>query len=133
MNPFPLLAVDPLPVLPLLADAEPLPDVPVGLAEVLPLSEEKMELPPGEELPLREEPLPNVEPPPKEEPNVEPDAPTPRPAPGEVLPPLGPVPAIGVAPARPPSGWPKKPMARGALFCPKMMGFQSSLRVMGSR
>lgn len=45
-------------------------------------------------------------------------------------PPLGPVPAM--VEAEPARGWPKKPIAVGALFCPKRMGFQSSLPVMGS-
>src|SRR5579863_7146582 len=54
-------------------------------------------------------------------------------APAMPLPPCGPVPASGEPPMpTPPSGWPKKPMARGALFCPNMTGFQSSLPVMGS-
>src|ERR1700722_13862470 len=46
--------------------------------------------------------------------------------------PPGPTPARGPPMPRPPSGWPKKPIARGALFWPIMMGFQSSLPVIGS-
>ena len=46
----------------------------------------------------------------------------------EVDPPLGPMPAMVV----PASGWPKKPIAVGALFWPYRTGFQSSLPVMGS-
>ena len=45
-------------------------------------------------------------------------------------------PPAGFTPARPgparPSGFPKKPRASGALFCPNRMGFQSSLPVIGS-
>ncbi|MGD1064394.1 MAG: hypothetical protein ABR860_14130 [Terracidiphilus sp.] len=54
----------------------------------------------------------------------------PGPLPLRPLPPLGPIPAIDVAP--PASGWPKKPMATGVLFWPKRTGFQSALLVMGS-
>jgi hypothetical protein len=48
--------------------------------------------------------------------------------PGSPFPPLGPVPAI----VEPASGTPKKPMAVGALFWPNLIGFQSSLPVVGS-
>jgi len=45
------------------------------------------------------------------------------------VPPLKP--ALAVAPT-PSSGSPKKPMAVGALFCPRRIGFQSSFPVIGS-
>src|SRR4051812_48244398 len=50
-----------------------------------------------------------------------------------MLPPPGPAPAI-TAPLNPaaPSGCPKNPIASGVFCCPNMMGFQSSLPVMGS-
>lgn len=101
--------------------------------------------------PLAEPVLPNVEPepedpklePPKDEPpNEDPEFEPPEveePNPEEFAPPfmpdepLGPTPAIGVAPPPAPvSGWPKNPIAMGALFWPNAIGFQSSLPVMGS-
>src|SRR5580698_2305348 len=141
-----------------LAGSKPMTPAPPKVWPVWPVAPVPLPVAPGGVLPLESEPLVGVPPvelllvlelsvgpegvavvllfeldESKEEPLPtpgEPNPPTPAPfIPGTPLPPLGPMPPIELPVA---SGCPKNPMAMGTLFWPNMIGFQSSLPVIGS-